>query len=81
MLQVFVEDSLGDRIWVDREDCRLFVDNILTAFGTKASPKHMLMAGMENMKDNTLGSRITHLVHMSVIWQLISSYAEEEINI
>ena len=33
--QAYVEDSLGDRIWVDSEHCREFVDNILTAFETR----------------------------------------------
>lgn len=39
MNKVFVEDSLADRIWVDNEACQIFVDNILTAFGTKQHPK------------------------------------------
>ena len=38
-VRVYVEDALGDRIWVDNEHCRGFVDNILTAFGTKV-PSH-----------------------------------------
>jgi integrator complex subunit 1 len=36
--QVYVEDSLGDRTWVDNEHCCEFVDNILTAFATKIPP-------------------------------------------
>ena len=36
-VRVYVEDALGDRIWVDNEHCRTFIDNILTAFGTKMS--------------------------------------------
>ena len=36
--QVYVEDSLGDRMWVDSEHCHEFVDNILTAFATKIPP-------------------------------------------
>lgn len=38
-VRVYVEDALGDRIWVDNEHCRSFIDNILTAFGTKM-PSH-----------------------------------------
>ncbi|WAQ97691.1 INT1-like protein [Mya arenaria] len=33
-VKVFVDDSLGERVWVDRADCRGFVDNISTAFQT-----------------------------------------------
>ncbi|XP_074651067.1 integrator complex subunit 1-like [Tubulanus polymorphus] len=38
-LKVYIEDSLGERIWVDREDCQGFVDNIQSAFDTKLPPK------------------------------------------
>ena len=33
--QVYMEDSLGDRIWVDLEACKKLVDNIGTLFQTK----------------------------------------------
>ena len=35
LLQVYVEDSLGERVWVDRQEAKVFVDNIHTAFHTK----------------------------------------------
>ena len=35
--QVYIEDALGERLWVDHPDCKSFVDNILTAFNTKSS--------------------------------------------
>ena len=49
-VKVFIEDSLGERVWVDREDCHSFVDNILTAFGTKKSAKHLLKATADALK-------------------------------
>ncbi|RUS89929.1 hypothetical protein EGW08_002281 [Elysia chlorotica] len=55
-VKVFVEDSLGERVWVDRDDCHTFVDNIITAFGTKRSPKHLLMATAEAVRVDTPGS-------------------------
>lgn len=36
MLQVYIEDALGDRIWVDLDSCKELVANICTLFGTKA---------------------------------------------
>lgn len=42
-LQVYIEDSLGERIWVDSHQCKTFVENIQTAFNTKVSPKSMLL--------------------------------------
>lgn len=44
-VKVYIEDSLGERIWVDSPQCKTFVDNIQTAFGTKMPPKTMLLPG------------------------------------
>ncbi|BFZ03172.1 hypothetical protein BsWGS_06208 [Bradybaena similaris] len=55
-VKVFVEDSLGERVWVDRDDCRTFVDNIQTAFGTKKSPRHLLMTTAEALRGDPSGS-------------------------
>ena len=38
-VQLYIEDSLGERIWVDSDDCKPFIDGILTAFGTKMPSK------------------------------------------
>lgn len=43
VFQVYIEDSLGERIWVDSSHCKTFVDNIQTAFSTKMPPKSMLL--------------------------------------
>ncbi|KAG8191071.1 hypothetical protein JTE90_008385 [Oedothorax gibbosus] len=42
-VKAYVEDSLGERVWVDHDYCKGFVDNILTAFNTKAIPKSMII--------------------------------------
>ncbi|TSS23714.1 Integrator complex subunit 1 [Bagarius yarrelli] len=42
-VKVYIEDSLGERIWVDSSHCKTFVDNIQTAFNTKMPPKSMLL--------------------------------------
>lgn len=42
---MYIEDSLGERIWVDSPHCRTFVDNIQTAFNTKMPPKSVLLQG------------------------------------
>ncbi|KAI2666094.1 Integrator complex subunit 1 [Labeo rohita] len=39
-VKVYIEDSLGERIWVDSSHCKTFVDNIQTAFTTKMPPKN-----------------------------------------
>ncbi|MEQ2170499.1 hypothetical protein GOODEAATRI_000819 [Goodea atripinnis] len=43
IIEVYIEDSLGERIWVDSSHCKTFVDNIQTAFATKMPPKSMLL--------------------------------------
>ncbi|XP_071035573.1 integrator complex subunit 1-like [Parasteatoda tepidariorum] len=42
-VKAYIEDSLGERMWVDHDYCKGFVDNILTAFKTKSIPKNMLI--------------------------------------
>eukprot|EP00079_Xenopus_tropicalis_P030398 XP_012826387.1 PREDICTED: integrator complex subunit 1 [Xenopus tropicalis] len=42
-VKVYIEDSLGERIWVDSQHCKTFVDNIQTAFCTKMPPKSMVL--------------------------------------
>ena len=37
-LRVYVEDAMGERLWVDQQECKLFADNILTAFNTVLPP-------------------------------------------
>ncbi|XP_066129613.1 integrator complex subunit 1 isoform X1 [Saccopteryx bilineata] len=44
-VKVYIEDSLGERIWVDSPHCKAFVDNIQTAFNTRMPPKSMLLQG------------------------------------
>jgi len=42
-VQLYIEDSLGERIWVDSDDCKPFIEGILTAFGTKMPSRSSLM--------------------------------------
>lgn len=53
MFQVYIDDALGERVWVDRADCRGFVDNIVTAFNTNL-PKGGL-ASMDIKTDASSG--------------------------
>ncbi|XP_071131635.1 integrator complex subunit 1-like isoform X1 [Mytilus edulis] len=43
-VKVFIDDSLGDRVWIDRSDCKGFVDNVITAFNTNLPPKSLLQS-------------------------------------
>lgn len=36
--KVFIEDSMGERLWVDNEECRYFIDNIKVSFSTHPLP-------------------------------------------
>ncbi|XP_065826439.1 integrator complex subunit 1-like [Oscarella lobularis] len=35
IVKAYIDDSLGERMWVDSEVCRNFIDNVLTSFGTR----------------------------------------------
>ncbi|KAH9422901.1 Integrator complex subunit 1 [Dermatophagoides pteronyssinus] len=65
-IRLYVEDSLGDRIWVDNEECKDFVEIIVASFRTKLPPKSLLQTSdvlnitskhqMENSPILSLGS-------------------------
>lgn len=42
MTQLYIEDALGERVWISHEECKGFVDNILTGFNTRHPPKSVL---------------------------------------
>ncbi|XP_011642756.1 integrator complex subunit 1 isoform X2 [Pogonomyrmex barbatus] len=41
-VKLYIEDALGERVWIDHEECKGFVDNILTGFNTRHPPKSVL---------------------------------------
>lgn len=41
-VQIYIDDAINDRVWVDHEECSSFIENVCTAFGTKVPPKAML---------------------------------------
>lgn len=47
--QVYIDDALNERWWVDCSWCKCLVENIVTAFGTKQPAAHLIPS------DNTLG--------------------------
>ncbi|CAK1583934.1 unnamed protein product [Parnassius mnemosyne] len=49
-IKVYIEDALNERWWVDCSWCKCLVENIVTAFGTKQPPSHLIPT------DNTLGT-------------------------
>ncbi|XP_052023556.1 integrator complex subunit 1 isoform X5 [Apodemus sylvaticus] len=55
-VKVYIEDSLGERIWVDSPHCRTFVDNIQTAFNTKMPPKMLQGEGARSGGELGAGS-------------------------
>ncbi|XP_056018068.1 integrator complex subunit 1-like isoform X2 [Ostrea edulis] len=52
-VKVFVEDSLGERVWVDRADCKAFVDNIITAFNTNLPAKSAISVEQTSAKEQS----------------------------
>lgn len=58
--QVYIEDSLGERIWVDSPHCKTFVDNIQTAFNTRMPPRSVLLQGEAGRGAGDLGAGERH---------------------
>ena len=44
-VRVYVDDAMGERVWVDHPEARTFVDNIVTAFNTKLPPRQASAEG------------------------------------
>jgi hypothetical protein len=44
LVKVYIEDAIGERIWVDHPDCKGFVENICTAFDTKMPTSNIFFA-------------------------------------
>lgn len=42
-VQIYIDDAINERVWVDHEECSSFIENVCTAFGTKIPPKAMLL--------------------------------------
>ena len=36
MFQSYIEDALGDRVWMDLKSCKKLTDNIVTLFNTRS---------------------------------------------
>lgn len=46
--QLYIEDSLGERVWVDSEYCKCFTDNITSSVHTVPSPQLDLDSGLRS---------------------------------
>lgn len=57
-VKLYIEDSLGERTWVDQSFCKPFVDNILTAFNTKPPPPVELDTKPEQIEEQEVGGAV-----------------------
>ena len=44
LVKVYIEDAIGERVWVDHPDCKGFVENICTAFDTKMPSSNLFFS-------------------------------------
>ncbi|XP_060071544.1 integrator complex subunit 1-like [Ylistrum balloti] len=87
-VKVFVEDSLGERVWVDRSDCKSFVDNIITAFNTKLPSKSLsLSVDMSGTQSGSASPVVSFLDDDDVsktsdsLEDKLSSIGDDEVNV
>jgi len=57
---VYIDDALGERVWVDRSDCKGLTDNIITAFNTNM-PKGGLPSVETPKTDQSSGGLLSRL--------------------
>ena len=48
LVKVYIEDAIGERVWVDHPDCKGFTDNVCTAFDTKLPTSNIFFQGICN---------------------------------
>ncbi|KER30183.1 hypothetical protein T265_03337 [Opisthorchis viverrini] len=66
LIKVYLEDSLTDRVWVDQDECRLFVLNIETAFPqTYGDPRGLftILASPANAGSSGQAGQASSAVH------------------
>ncbi|KAG1699623.1 Integrator complex subunit 1 [Nymphon striatum] len=62
VIEVYVDDSVGDRTWVDHPECKVFVDNLQTAFGTILPPLSFLLSDINSKPDSPSPTSSTGVV-------------------
>ncbi|KAG7214008.1 hypothetical protein KM043_001378 [Ampulex compressa] len=58
-VKLYIEDALGERVWVDHDECKGFVDNILTGFNTRQPPKSVLQPELSVLTQRDCHSPLT----------------------
>ena len=59
-----MEDSLGDRTWIENDRCRVFVENLLTAFDTKLPPRSVAQPAGEGTKEQQQTEGLSYTLYM-----------------
>ena len=54
-MQVYIEDALGDRVWVDLDACKELTANICTLFATKPYTTSVSAAGSKGGEQGKAG--------------------------
>ena len=75
-----MDDSLGDRVWVDRTDCQAFVENVQTAFGTKL-PSDSMLASETGVKPESASKEVQsiHFNYRTLALNLLELYYVTEL--
>ncbi|CAH8502659.1 unnamed protein product [Schistosoma turkestanicum] len=56
LVKVYLEDSLANRVWVDQDECRLFVLNLETAFPKTYGDPRGLFSILSSSQNGSVGS-------------------------
>lgn len=56
---MYVEDAVGDRLFIDNPYCKPFIDNVITAFNTKMPPSSLLKSETWSLTGRDTSSPLT----------------------
>ncbi|KAJ1532280.1 hypothetical protein ONE63_000894 [Megalurothrips usitatus] len=54
-VKLYIEDAVNERVWVDMEECKGFVENVITAFNTRLPTKSQLPPDLGLLPPNVAG--------------------------
>lgn len=78
-VRAYIDDSLGERNWVDSASCRVFVDNVRTAFNTRPIPQNHQQQQSTSASTPT-GSSTTDLANLFASDSAIVKFDDDQPN-
>lgn len=80
-VRIYIEDAMGERVWVDHPESKYFVDNICTAFDTKLPSQHHFAPGGFFVGSGGTTGNVSKSSGKTIYYIRISSLVKIDLNI